>query len=57
MSGFLFLLSPNGIDAAWVHPLDLAVGFFTKYVGWTDCTDCTDAEFMALVISRQRFGV
>jgi hypothetical protein len=45
-----FLLSPDGNDATWVHPLDPKN---PKHADWTDCTDMDDEAFQRLVCERQ----
>jgi hypothetical protein len=49
-AGQRFLLSQDGIGAAWVHPLELSD---PRYEGWTDCTDMDDEAFERLVVERQ----
>jgi hypothetical protein len=44
-----FMLSPDGVGAAWVHPLEVA----TRCPGWTDVTDLSDEAFQRLVCERQ----
>jgi hypothetical protein len=39
--GYRFMVSPNGREAHWIHPLEVAV----RAPGWHDCTDMDDAEF------------
>lgn len=43
-----FMVSPDGWDAAWVHPVEVA----TRCPDWTDCTDMDDAEFDLFVAER-----
>lgn len=45
-----FLVSPDGMRGAWVHPLDPQ----DLYAGWTDTTNLSDDEFHALIVELQR---
>ncbi len=40
--GFRFLVSPSRIKGEWHHASAVAQ---LVAVGWTDCTDMTDAQF------------
>lgn len=40
-NGARFMVSPNGREAGWIHPLEVA----TRAPGWHDCTDMQDVEF------------
>jgi hypothetical protein len=40
--GFRFLMSPSRIKGEWHHASAVAQ---LVAVGWTDCTDMTDAQF------------
>lgn len=40
-AGYRFMVSPDGRDADWIHPAEVA----TRAPGWTDCTDMGDVEF------------
>lgn len=44
-----FMLSPDGQQADWVHPLEVA----TRCPDWTDCTDMDDEQFQRVVSERQ----
>lgn len=48
--GYLFKVSPDGMQSAWVHPLDAAD---PKHTGWTDCTGMSNDEFHAFIVERQ----
>lgn len=39
--GYRFMVSPNGREADWIHPLEVV----TRAPGWHDCTEMDDAEF------------
>ena len=39
--GYRFMVSPDGRDADWINPLELAA----RAPGWHDCTEMNDAEF------------
>jgi hypothetical protein len=47
-TGHRFLVSPDGMNADWIHPLELV-----SRPGWTDCTDMSDEDFQNLVAERQ----
>lgn len=47
------LVSPDGMTAVWMHPLDLTTGFYPQYDSWIDATDLDDDEFEALVTRLQ----
>jgi hypothetical protein len=40
-AGYRFMVSPNGREANWIHPMEVAA----RAPGWHDCTDMGDAEF------------
>lgn len=44
-NGLRFMVSPNGKEAHWIHPLEVA----TRAPGWHDCTDMDDVEFDAFM--------
>ncbi|WP_261533586.1 hypothetical protein [Burkholderia multivorans] len=48
------ILRPDGMTAAWVHPLDRSTGNYPQYTDWLDVTDMSDVEFEALVTQLQR---
>ncbi|WP_158601902.1 hypothetical protein [Pararobbsia silviterrae] len=54
MPGYLFLVSPDGMASAWVHPLDRSTGNYPQYDAWVDATGLNDADFEALVTRLQR---
>lgn len=54
MESHLLLLSPDGMAATWIHPLDLSTGMYPRYDDWIDVTDLSDDEFDALVMRLQR---
>ena len=40
-NGCRFMVSPNGRDANWIHPAEIA----QRAPDWHDCTDMGDVEF------------
>jgi hypothetical protein len=47
--GLRFMLSPDGRQADWIHPAEVA----TRCPGWSDCTDMGDAEFEHFLVERR----